>query len=43
MLNSEEKKGTVNRVEKQIVRKNRDVVGTGCGKGSDGKIITDED
>lgn len=42
MLDSEEKKGTVHRVVKQIVRKNRDVVGAGCIKGSDGKVLTNE-
>jgi hypothetical protein len=34
MLGSEEKKGTVHRVVKQIIGKNRDVVGAGCIKGS---------
>ena len=42
MLDSEEKKGTVHRVVKQIIGKNRDVVGAGCVKGSDGEILTDE-
>jgi hypothetical protein len=42
MLDSEEKKGMVHRVVKQIVRKNRDVVGVGCIKGSDGKVLTNE-
>ena len=37
-----EKKGMVHRVVKQIARKNRDVVGAGCVKGSDGKVLTDE-
>lgn len=41
-LDSEEKRGTVHRVVKQIIGKNRDVVGTGCVKGLDGKILTDE-
>lgn len=42
MLDSEEKKGTVHRVVKHIIGKNRDVVGASCVKGSDGKILTDE-
>ena len=37
MLDSEEKNGTVHRVVK-----NRDVVGAGCVKDSDSKILTDE-
>jgi len=41
-LDSEEKKGTVNRLVRQIIGKNRDVVGTGCIKGSDGKLLTAE-
>ena len=31
------------RVAKQMVRRNRDVVGASCVKGSDGKIVVDED
>ena len=38
-----EKKGTVHRVVKMIIGKNRDVVEADCVKGSDGKTITDED
>ena len=39
----EDEKGNVFRVAKQMVRRNRDVVGAGCVKGSDGKIVVDED
>ena len=42
MLDSEEKKGTVHRVVKQIIGKNRDVVGAGCVRGSGGEILTGE-
>jgi hypothetical protein len=42
MLDSEEKKGMVHRVVKQIVLKNRDVVGAGCIKVSDGKVLMNE-
>ena len=42
MLESEDKKGAVHRVVRQIIRKNRDAVGEGCVRGSDGKVITDE-
>ena len=31
------------RVAKQLVRKNRDVVGAGCVKDSVGKIVVEED
>ena len=31
------------RVAKQMVRRNRDVVGASCVKGSDGKIVVDGD
>ncbi len=43
ILDSEEKKGMVHRVVKQIVRKNRDVVGAGCIKGSNGRVLTNEE
>ena len=36
-------KGTVFRIAKQIVAKNRDVVGAGCVKEIDGKVVTDKD
>jgi len=42
MLNAECEKGTLFRIAKQMVGKNRDVVGAGCVKGTDGKIVTDE-
>ena len=42
MLDSEDKKGVVFRVVKQMVGKNRDVVGAGGVKGTDGKILTGE-
>jgi hypothetical protein len=43
MLDEEDKKGTVFRVAKQIVRKNGDVVGGGCVKDTDGKIVVEEE
>src|SRR5664279_2367073 len=42
MLENEDKKGTVFRVAKQIVRSNRDVVGGGCVKDENGKIVVDD-
>jgi hypothetical protein len=42
-LDVEDRKGTVFRVAQQIVRKNRDVVGGGCVKDLDGKIIVEDD
>jgi len=42
-LDVEDRKGTVFRVAKQIVRKNRDVVGGGCVKDTDGKIVVEEE
>ena len=42
MLDAEDKRNGVFRVVKQMVRKNRDVVGEGCIKGLDGKILTNE-
>ena len=39
----EDEKGNVFRMAKQIVRRNRDVVGASRVKGSDGKIVVDED
>ena len=42
-LEREDEKGNVFRVAKQMVRRNRDVVGASCVKGSDGKIVVDED
>ena len=42
-LKREDEKGNVFRVAKQIVRRNSDVVGASCVKGSDGKIVVDED
>ena len=42
MLDAEDKRNGVFRVVKQMVRKNRDVVGEGCVKGLDGKILTNE-
>ena len=38
-LEEAENKGTVFRVAKQIVRRNKDVVGGGCVKGADGRIV----
>ena len=43
MLDEENEKGTVFRVAKQIVRNNRDVVGGGCVRRADGKIVVEED
>ena len=42
-LEREDEKGNVFRVAKQMVRRNRDVVGASCVKGSDGKIEVEED
>ena len=42
-LEREDEKGNVFRVTQQMVRRNRDVVGASCVKGSDGKIVVDED
>ena len=42
-LDDENEKGTVFRVARQIVRKNRDVVGGGCVKHADGRIVVEED
>ena len=43
MLDEQDEKGAVFRAAKQIVRNNRDIVGDGCIKDTDGKIVTDED
>ena len=43
MLDKEDRKGMVFRVAKQIVRKNGDVVGGGCVKDTDGKIVVEEE
>ena len=40
MLDSEFQQRPVFRVVKQMVGKNRDIVGAGCVKGSDGKLVT---
>ena len=42
-LVEEDKKGNVFRVAKQMVRKNRDVVGAGCVKDTAGRIVVEED
>ena len=42
MLDEQDEKGAVFRVAKQIVRNNRDVVGEGCVKDTDGRIVVDE-
>ena len=42
-LDEEDGKGNVFRVAKQLVRKNRDVVGEGCIKDTDGKIVVEDD
>ena len=39
----EDEKGKVFRVAKQMVKRNRDVVGASCVKDSDGKIVVEED
>ena len=41
-LKDEDRKGNVFRVAKQLVRKNRDVVGAGCVKDNLGKIVVEE-
>ena len=43
MLDEQDKKESVLRVAKQIVRNNKDVVGEGCIKDIDGKIVTHAD
>ena len=42
-LKDEDRKGNVFRVAKQLVRKNRDVVGAGCVRDNSGKIVVEED
>ena len=42
-LEDEDRNGNVFRVAKQLVRKNRDVVGVGCVKDNVGKIVVEED
>ena len=42
-LEKEDEKGNVFKVAKQMVKRNRDVVGASCVKGSDGKIVVEED
>ena len=42
-LKDEDQKGNVFRVAKQLVRKNRDVVGAGCVRDNSGKIVVEED
>ena len=42
MLDLEFQQRTVYKVVKQIIGKYRDVVGAGCIKGSDGKLVTGE-
>ena len=43
MLGKENEKGTIFRVAKQMVRNNRDVVGAGCIKTTEGKIVVNEE
>ena len=42
-LDEEDSKGTVFRVAKQMVRKNREVVGGGCVKDTNGKMVVEEE
>ena len=42
-LDGEDRKGGVFRVAKQIVGRNRDVVGGGCVKDVSGKVVIDEE
>jgi hypothetical protein len=42
MLEREDAKGGLFRVAKQMVKKNRDVVGGGCVRDVDGTIVADE-
>ena len=42
-MEDEDRKGNVVRVTKQLVRKNRDVVGAGCVRDNVGKIVVEED
>ena len=41
-LDREDRKGNVLRVAKQLVRKNRDVVGANCVKDDEGKVVVEE-
>ena len=41
-LDLEFEQGTVFRVVKQMVGENKDIVGAGCVKGADGKLVTGE-
>ena len=41
-LKDEDRKGNVFRVAKQLVRKNRNVVGAGCVRDNSGKIVVEE-
>ena len=42
MLDKAETRGQVYKVAKQIVRKNKDVVGVNCVKDKQGKLVTEE-
>jgi hypothetical protein len=42
MLESEDGKGNLFKVAKQMVKENKDVVGVGCVKDNDGKIVVEE-
>jgi hypothetical protein len=42
MLEKEDAKGGLFRIAKQMVRKNRDVVGGGCMRDVDGTIVVDD-
>ena len=42
-LEREDRKGNIFRVAKKMTQKNRDVVGTGCVKGKDGKVVIEEE
>lgn len=41
-LEEEDARGNLFRVAKQMVKKNRDVVGDGCMKGKDGEVVVDD-
>jgi hypothetical protein len=42
-LEREDRKGNIFRVAKKMTQKNRDVIGTGCVKGKDGKVVIEEE
>jgi len=43
MLETENEKGNIFRVAKQLIRRNRDIVGGTCVKDGNGKVIGEDD